>query len=52
MVSYEFVSVGDHDVHLAGLGRDDLGLDGVLAQEHLATVGLLDGDGRDRSENL
>lgn len=46
------VFVGHGDVHLGALGADDLALQRVLAQEHLAAVCLVDGDGGDRPRHL
>ena len=40
--NYIIVVRGDHNIHLGGLGGDDFGFHGVLAQEHLAAVGLVD----------
>lgn len=45
-------AVWDQDVHLWALGTDDVAAHRVLAQVHLAAVGLVDGDGRDSSQNL
>lgn len=51
--TYVFIfSVWDQDVHLGALGADDVAVHGVSAQVHLATVGLVDGDGWDSSQSL
>lgn len=42
----------DQDVHLGALGADDVAVQRVFAQVHLATIGLVDGDGRDSSQRL
>ena len=42
---HKLVPARDHDVHLAGLAGDDVDPQTVLAQEHLAPVCLLHGDG-------
>lgn len=35
---------GDQDVHLRGLGTDDLAVEGALAQVHVAPICLVDGN--------
>lgn len=53
LATYVFIfTVWDQDVHLGALGADDVAVQRVLAQVHLATVGLVDGDCRDSSQNL
>lgn len=42
----------NQDVHLGALGADDVAVQRVSAQVHLATIGLVDGDGRDSSQHL
>ena len=42
----EAVGGGDEDVHLRRLGRDDFGVERLLAQIHLTTVRLGNGDRR------
>lgn len=39
------VVFGYEDVHLGAFGADDVAIDGVFAQVHLAAVRLVDGDG-------
>lgn len=42
----------DHHVHLGRLGADNLHFQRVRRQVHLAPVRLVDGDGRNLTENL
>ena len=48
----EVFTVGDQNVHLAGLGCDDLRLHRLLIEEHLTAVRLVHGDGGDLSQHL
>ena len=50
--TYKVLSVGDENVHLGGLCGDDGSVERVLAQVHLAAVGLLNGNGGNCAKNL
>lgn len=46
------VFAGYQDVHLGALGADDLAVQRIAAQVHVATIRLVDGDGGDLPHDL
>ena len=49
---HKLVSLGDHDVHLTGLGRHDLRSHRLCIEEHLTAVSLFNRDGGHLSKHL